>query len=79
MKFSIFTEESVKESIKNDIEYPEIFNGEATSLHTRGNKIKWVSYCITGMIQICLEELCTIDKIDSDGTIWLTLPKEKKG
>ena len=68
MRFNIFYEKLVGDSF----EHPNIFDGEASSLHTRGNHIKWVSYCIVNVVQICMAEPCTIDKVDADGTIWLT-------
>jgi hypothetical protein len=64
MRFNVF--------YKDGEDFPTIFDGEATGVHTRGNAITWVSYCITEVVQICMDSKCAIEKIEPDGTIWLT-------
>jgi hypothetical protein len=63
MRFNVFYQDGEK--------FPTIFDGEATSVHTRGNVITWVSYCITEVVQICMKSKCIIERIDKDGSVWL--------
>jgi len=55
-----------------DLEMTNIYDGEATAVYPRNNRISWVGYCITGVVQVCMDSKCAIDEIDKDGSIWLT-------